>query len=264
MEGKEQLRKYNNGRRHTPDTKRRARLLRRKGTSYKEIAHILGISNGSSHLWTSDIKLSASKLEKIKERARASLNHKNLWSPAQRQAIGKRLQPFRLQQKKSKEILIEEIRNFYKEFGRIPLKKEFNSRRSFRTQFGTWNNAIIAAGFKPNPVFFAERVQAKDGHICDSFAERIIDDWLTANTINHERAVRYPKSKMTADFYIPIHQIYIEFFGLHGASKKYDANHDRKLNIAKDNRIKLICLYMDDILKKTFIQKLKLLLSNAN
>lgn len=261
MEGKEQPRQYNNGRRHTPATKRHARALRRAGTSYKEIARTLGIGNGTSYLWTSDIKLSSTKLQKIEaQRIKLMATHKRPWSAAQRKAIGRRSRKYQLKHRPSKTSLIKEIRDFYKKNNRIPLKKEFNSRRSFRTRFGTWNNAIIAAGFKPNPVFFAERVIAQDGHVCDSFAEKIIDDWLSANEIQHERNIRYPASKMTCDFYIPDRKIYIEFFGLRGVNKKYDRNHNRKLELVAKNSFQLLALYTDDILKRRFEEKINRML----
>ena len=44
-----------------------------------------------------------------------------------------------------------------------------------RYVFGTWNNAISAAGYKPNPVMFARHHIASDGHRCDSLAEKIIE-----------------------------------------------------------------------------------------
>ena len=52
-----------------------------------------------------------------------------------------------------------------------------------REIFGSWNNAVEAAGFKPNPVLFAEKHTADDGHHCDSLAEKIIDDWLNSQKI---------------------------------------------------------------------------------
>lgn len=70
--------------------------------------------------------------------------------------------------------VINEIKSFYKKNGRIPVKKEVRHYSVARRFFGTWNNAIIAAGFKPNPVLFADRCIAKDGHMCDSIAEMII------------------------------------------------------------------------------------------
>lgn len=43
------------------------------------------------------------------------------------------------------------IQKFYKEHGRIPKRREMNSYASvFRKTFGSWNNAIIEAGYEPN------------------------------------------------------------------------------------------------------------------
>jgi len=78
----------------------------------------------------------------------------------------------------NKKTLIRLIRGFYDKHQRIPLKREFKHYRAARGRFGTWNKTIEAAGFKPNPVMFAKKWIAKDGHKCDSLAEKIIDDWL--------------------------------------------------------------------------------------
>lgn len=86
--------------------------------------------------------------------------------------------------------------------------------------FGTWNKTIEAAGFKSNPVKFSKKFITKDGHICDSFAEKIIDDWLYSKNIKHQRNVPYPNSPYTADFLIK--GKFIEFFGLSGELKEYD------------------------------------------
>ena len=73
--------------------------------------------------------------------------------------------------------LILRIKRFNKKHGRIPLKREFNSTYIlYLKRFGGWNNAVRIAGFNPNPVFFAKKFIALDGHVCDSFAEKIIDD----------------------------------------------------------------------------------------
>jgi hypothetical protein len=50
--------------------------------------------------------------------------------------------------------------------------------REYQQRFGSWNNAIRLAGFEPNSVIFSKKFLAKDGHVCDSYAEKIIDDWL--------------------------------------------------------------------------------------
>ncbi|MDO8609879.1 MAG: hypothetical protein Q7R95_04985, partial [bacterium] len=117
--------------------------------------------------------------------------------------------------------IINKIQKFYKNHNRIPMKREmWGIHHASRRFFGSWNNAVAAAGFKPNPVMFAEKHVANDGHKCDSLAEKIIDDWLFARKIKHQVKVPYKHNRMTADF--KIGNTYIEFFGLYGQHKKYD------------------------------------------
>ena len=89
-----------------------------------------------------------------------------------------------------------------------------------KKKFGTWNKAIEATGFKPNPVKFAQKYISNDGHNCDSLAEKIIDDWLYARKIPYERNIPYGRKRMTADFKVNGHLI--EFLGLKGELKTYD------------------------------------------
>lgn len=150
----------------------------------------------------------------------------------------------------SKVKLIKLIQQFAKTTERIPTKREFvNYYRPVLFYFGTWNKAIIEAGFTPNPVLFAKKYIAKDGHKCDSLAEKIIDDWLCTRKIPHSRNVRYANTRYTADFVVK--KIFIEFFGLQGQLKSYDDHMKKKLKIIKENNIKLIPLYPDDLFPKS-------------
>ena len=75
------------------------------------------------------------------------------------------------------EISIGIIRSYFKEKGRIPAKRELvNAMSSTIRLFGTWNNAIRAAGFEPNRshddrMYKRTRTVAADGHVCDSVSE---------------------------------------------------------------------------------------------
>lgn len=150
--------------------------------------------------------------------------------------------------------IIEEIKAFYEQNERIPFKKEYFHWKAARLRFGTWNKAVEAAGFKPNPVIFANKFIAKDGHICDSLSEKIIDDWLSKRKISHERNVHYLNTKFTADF--KVKNIYIEFFGLHNELKRYDQLMKIKLNIIKEHNLKLIALYPKDIFPKSRLNEI--------
>lgn len=115
-----------------------------------------------------------------------------------------------------------------------------------RDIFGTWNKAIEAAGFDPNPVMFAKKYVARDGDICDSLAERIIDDYLSRRNIKHVRNYPYPgNGGFTVDF--KIGDIWIEFFGLSGQLKRYDFLKRKKIKLAKDVGINLIKIYPKDL-----------------
>lgn len=146
----------------------------------------------------------------------------------------------------TKKQIISDIKKFYKKNGRIPLKKEYSHYKASRLRFGTWNRAIKEAGFEPNPVMFAKKYTANDGHHCDSLAEKIIDDWLYARKIRHKINVPYPLGNLlTADFLIG--NVWIEFFGLDGQLKSYDQIKKRKMEIAKKLDLRLIAIYPQDL-----------------
>jgi hypothetical protein len=146
-----------------------------------------------------------------------------------------------------REKVISDIINFYNTNKRIPVKKEmYGLYVTARKLFGTWNKAIIASGFQPNPVMFSLKYIANDGHKCDSFAEKIIDDLLYSKNINHQRNFPYPKSKFTADF--KVNDKIIEFFGLAGEVNGYDKNIITKKCLAKKYNFQLIEIYPKDLL----------------
>lgn len=213
------------------------------------MAKYLKISNGSAYVWTKKIILTDAQRKAIQAR-----KNKHIFSVQDRRVIGKRLALYR--KKYSKQDLLAKITRFYQQNGRIPLKHEFNSHRSYRTHFGSWNNAIRLAGFEPNSELFAKRVHAHDGHICDSFAEKIIDDWLSQRKIKHVKNFFYQGTKMTADFYVENQQIYIEYFGLRSVNKKYDKSFLRKVSLVKHKHLKLIALYPTDLTKSNLSRKL--------
>jgi hypothetical protein len=155
-------------------------------------------------------------------------------------------------------VLIKQIQDFYKIHGRIPLKREFQSTTAARKRFGSWNSAIIAAGFKPNPVMFSKKYTAKDGHICDSLAEKIIDDWFYRNKIAHKRRINYPGNPtLTVDFVVG--DYWIEFFGLHGQHRRYDALRKEKLSLVKKYNLKFIDLYPHHLFPKNKLAEVLLL-----
>jgi len=155
----------------------------------------------------------------------------------------------------SKKQVINYIKKFYEKWGRLPLKREYSHYKRSRTLFGTWNKAVIEAGYDPNPVLFAKKFIANDGHRCDSLSEKIVDDWLYARKIEHRVNVSYPKDKLlTVDFLVK--NYWIEFFGLEGQLKSYDNLKKRKFKIAKEASLDLIAIYPKDLFPKCSLDKI--------
>jgi len=109
------------------------------------------------------------------------------------------------------------------------------------------------AGYNPNPVMFAKKYLANDGHQCDSLAEKIIDDWLYARRIPHEIHVPYQRNNMTADF--RVNGIFIEFFGLRGELRSYDRLVKVKKLMWKENKLEVIQIYPHHLFPKNKLDK---------
>ncbi len=170
--------------------------------------------------------------EKLKRRESSSRGGKNRWE--------------NYQSAYTKEYVLEGIKSFYLQMGRVPVKRELNrfylpARKFFRT----WNKAIEEVGLKPNPVLFADHHLAKDGHKCDSLAEMIIDDYLSENNIKHLRCVPYTEGPYTADF--KIGHVLVEYYGLAGEFEKYDNNKQIKKNLAVKYNLKVLEVYPKDL-----------------
>lgn len=153
--------------------------------------------------------------------------------------------PNKFKTKYSKDDLILLIKKFVKSKGRIPTKREVSSHKPYVRIFGSWNNAIMEAGYKPNPVMFANKYIANDGHKCDSLAEKVIDDWLSFKGIKHKTKIPYNYNGMTADF--KVNGILIEFLGLTGQLKKYDRLVKIKEKLWKEQNLKVIKIYPNDL-----------------
>lgn len=233
--------KARNGIRHSWKTKERAIQMRHDGKTHREIAAALGISLGSADLWIKNVLITPEQKQAIQDR-----RHQHKFTPTERERVLRRLAKARDEQRYSAEELLDKIRNFHAKHGRIPLKREFNSLRVFRQHFGSWNNAIVEAGFNPNPVLFAKKFKAKDGHVCDSFSEKIIDDWLHDNDFTHVRNVRYGSTKFTADFGLGNNTV-LEFFGLAKVQKEYDAIILTKRRLARTLGWHFIEIYPEDM-----------------
>ncbi len=229
--------------------------LRKEGLSHRQIVSRLNISIGAAFNYSRGIRLRFKQHLFLKR-----LNYINSLGKIPKEIqvknaikAGKTTQSKFISQY-SKQKIIKSIRVFFLKHNRVPLKREFIHEKVTRKLFGSWNKAITAAGYKPNPVKFAEKCIANDGHKCDSLAEKIIDDWLFDRKIPHQTKVPYNKNNMTADF--KIGDTYIEFFGLKGELEKYDNLVAKKEQLFKKNNLRVIKIYPSDLFPRNKLNEI--------
>jgi len=133
------------------------------------------------------------------------------------------------------------IKGIVQKLGRVPARREAEKiNKPCVKIFGSWNNAISAAGFIPNRSHddrMYKRINAKaiDGHLCDSVSELLIDNWFYQNGILHERDVQYPRTFHKADWKILRNdkEVFVEYFGLVNDSPRYDRSIKQKKALCK-------------------------------
>jgi len=160
------------------------------------------------------------------------------------------------------EDVLDIIRKAAEKMGRIPARRELRGISSAcQRLFGSWNKAVIAAGLEPNRshsqrMYKRVNTKAKDGHLCDSISEAIIDDWLYHHKIIHTREVIYPFTNYRADWMVEIggQKIFIEYFGLASDSPRYDRGIIRKQKLCRDSGIALIEIYPRDLYPQERLQ----------
>ena len=74
----------------------------------------------------------------------------------------------------------------------------------------------------------------------------MIDDWFYEKNIEHSRNFKYGGTKMTADFFLEPN-IVIDFFGLVGAQKEYDAIIQQKRSLCEKMGLVLFDIYPADL-----------------
>lgn len=94
----------------------------------------------------------------------------------------------------------------------------------------------------PAPGGLRRKHVCEDGHKVHSRDERVIDDWLHAHGILHERE---PKLKgMRPDWRIG--DLYIEYWGMAG-QQGYEARREQKLAAYEKRELRLLELFPDDL-----------------
>lgn len=115
---------------------------------------------------------------------------------------------------------------------------EYKTRKYFR--YRNFYNILKGNELKSANSIVIKQV-AKDGHVCDSNAEKVVDDFLYDNGFEHEVHVKYPDSQKISDF--KIGDIYIEYAGLYNVHFQYDSNIKYKIKYCEENGLKLYVLY---------------------
>jgi len=152
--------------------------------------------------------------------------------------------------------VLDMIRQAAKKLKRVPSKREIkNIADACVWLFGSWNKAVIAAGLQPNRshsqrMYRRVSTKALDGHLCDSISEAIVDNWLTESKIFHTRNTPYPETRHRADWGVGKGDTFIEYFGLAEDSPRYDRSIEKKRELCRKNKIKLIEVYAKDLYPK--------------
>lgn len=139
------------------------------------------------------------------------------------------------------------------------------SVQQVRRLFGTWLEALVEAGVLEDgsrETLRGTQCIANDGHVCLSFGEKTIDDFLSSRGVPHSKEPGYPGTAYRADFQIGDHLV--EYFGLAG-DEDYDRRAAEKKELAEQSDIPLISIYPDDLLSvKALERKLKPALNSVD
>jgi hypothetical protein len=121
------------------------------------------------------------------------------------------------------------------------------SPQGYIREFGSLFGALVAAGVFPKGskrMALGTMILASDGHLCLSMAEKRIDDFLSAEGIEHNKEVNYPESGYRADWELfgSATRTFVEYFGLMSRTT-YADKAKLKADIASAHQIELIAVY---------------------
>lgn len=118
-------------------------------------------------------------------------------------------------------------------------------------KFRSYNEFLKYCGFEMFNSRFSYPCVAKDGHLCDSRAEKVVDDFMYNNGIIHIPHPRYKdfivgfKKNNLADWMLEDGTV-VEYFGLTGR-EQYDKKTKHKISVLQENNKKYIAIYPNDI-----------------
>lgn len=121
----------------------------------------------------------------------------------------------------SKQEIIASIQHFYKIHGNIPAYRDFYANPHYphavtvKEHFGSWNDAIEAAGYIPNiQNGFGYDTFGLDGHLYRSTSEAYFADNYLHKKYEYIIEPKYPSPyNKYYDWYIPLLDLYIELDG---------------------------------------------------
>ena len=166
----------------------------------------------------------------------------------------------------TKEEVINRIYEVSQKLKRTPQRRECEHKlwHSANKFFGSWNKLMEHCGLKPNSSKYQKiRLKCQDGHMADSISEKIIDEWLFVNKINHERNKKYHNVNFNCDFYLPDYNIWLEYFGLMGQVEEYDKGIELKRQIVKDNNLNFIEIVPNDLYPENKLDSFLVKIKNA-
>lgn len=93
-----------------------------------------------------------------------------------------------------------------------------------------------------------------DGHIVRSKGELIVDNFLYNNNISHEyeKTININGNSIKYDWFLPDHEIYIEYWGYYG--KDYMKRKEKKIKLYQKGKLNLISI--EDIMFKDIYHNL--------
>ena len=140
----------------------------------------------------------------------------------------------------------------------LPVLMELMAHRpdltGLKQRHGSWLGALIACGALPEGAYRTSRGTrciARDGHVCASLGERLIDDLLYAAGVPHEREPLYPGSRMRGDFLIG--DTIVEFLGLAG-NQDDDAKTERKRQWSAHHGVSLLVITPAELADRTAVR----------
>lgn len=161
-----------------------------------------------------------------------------------------------------REKLLSDLIKFAEKLGRTPHQKEISENKemagyvTYFRYFGSYNNACIKAGLKPNNQIFGRSLVTvdEDGTYYLSEKEKLITNFFKANDIKYIKS----ENLLYSDFYdderfgmrrfdwLVEDNVIVEYFGMMDKDY-YKERTEYKINLCKELNIPMVELYPEDL-----------------